>query len=67
MSSGEPERAERAARKMDVDENYDESGDEDKKGASTSASGSGKATSPVGPSGHGNGFKPAQTKIESPA
>lgn len=63
MSSGEPERAERAARKMDVDENYDESGDEDKKGASTSASGSGNATSPTGPSG----FKPTPTKIESPA
>lgn len=65
MSSGEPERAERAARKVDVNENYDdESGDEDKKGAPTSATSSGKASSP---NGHANGFKPATTKVESPA
>ncbi len=53
-SSGEPERAERAARKMDVDENYDESGDEKEKPAPAAAATAGSPT------------RPGQPKIESP-
>merc|ERR1711964_403103 len=55
--AGEPERA---ARKMDVDEDYGDEADEDKKGgiASATASGPGSASgeaktaSPTGPNGH---------------
>ena len=69
---GEPERA---ARKMEVDEDYDDDGEEDKKGNIVSANGSGpgssagdtKATSPTGVNGHVNGVASAQTKVETPA
>ncbi|KAG9231411.1 tetratricopeptide [Amylocarpus encephaloides] len=55
---GEPERA---SRRMDVDEDYDDSGEEDKNGGMVSASGSGpastagepKITSPILVNGHG--------------
>jgi hypothetical protein len=61
---------------MDVDEDYDDEGEEDKKGGivSTSASGPGsatgeaKATSPSGVNGHAlNGLPNGQPKVETPA
>ncbi|CAG8980812.1 hypothetical protein HYALB_00003738 [Hymenoscyphus albidus] len=71
---GEPERA---ARKMDVDEDYDDDGEEDKKGGivSTAGSGPGSAsgetrvatTSPTGVNGHANGVVNGSTKVEAPA
>jgi glucose repression mediator protein len=70
---GEPERA---SRKMDVDEDYDDSGEEDKKGGIVSASGSGpastsgeaKATSPAGVNGHStNGVINGGPKVEASA
>ena len=56
---GEPERA---ARKVEVDEDYDDDGEEDKKGGIVSATGStsGEKTSPA-VNGHVNG----QPKIET--
>lgn len=65
---------ERAARKMDVDENYDDDGDEDKKGGIVSAQASGppsasgdpKTTSPPGVNGHSaNGLPNGQPKVEA--
>ena len=70
---GEPERA---ARKMDVDEDYDDEGEEDKKGGILSATGSapGSATrdanssSPTGVNGHAvNGVPNGQPKTETAA
>lgn len=61
---------------MDVDEDYDDDGEEDKKGGIVSASGSGpssssgdvKATSPTGVNGHSiNGVSNGQPKVETPA
>lgn len=70
---GEPERA---ARKMEVDEDYDDDGEEDKKGGivSTAGSGPGSATgeakvttSPTGVNGHAaNGVVNGSTKVETP-
>ena len=68
---GEPERA---ARKMDVDEDYDDDGDDDKKGGIVSAAGSGpasaagdaKTSSPTAVNGHVNNFGPiGQPKVET--
>ncbi len=63
---------ERAARKMDVDEDYDDEGDDEKKGAGLgSAPGSaidGKRTPPT--SGHANGLGmtgQVQPKVEASA
>ncbi|KAM3079368.1 glucose repression mediator protein [Clarireedia jacksonii] len=65
---------ERAARKMDVDEDYDDEGEEDKKGsiisaqgsAPPSATGDAKTTSPTGVNGHAaNGLPNGQPKVES--
>jgi glucose repression mediator protein len=70
---GEPERA---ARKMDVDEDYDDDGEEDKKGGIVSVAGSGpgsssgdaKTTSPTAINGHAvNGVSNGQPKVEAPA
>jgi general transcriptional corepressor CYC8 len=76
---GEPERA---ARKVDVDEDYDDEGDDEKKGimgsgvgsGTASAVGEGKTTPPMntGPNGHGaNGLGlsngQVQPKIETSA
>ncbi|EHK98143.1 putative General transcriptional corepressor ssn6 [Glarea lozoyensis 74030] len=70
---GEPERA---SRKMDIDEDYDDSGEEDKKGGIVSGSGSGpastsgevKATSPAVVNGHGtNGVVNGGPKVEASA
>jgi glucose repression mediator protein len=66
IQSEEPERA---ARKMEVDEDYDDEGDEDKKGGivsgPASAAGDAKATSPAGVNGHGvNGVANGQPKAE---
>jgi glucose repression mediator protein len=65
---------ERAARKMDVDEDYDDDGEEDKKGGIVPAAASGpgsasgeKITSPVAPTavnGHTNGIN-GVTKSET--
>jgi len=57
---------------MEVDENYDDDGEEEKKGpgpAPNSASGDGKTVSP-GVNGHSNGFMPngqGQPKLEGSA
>lgn len=65
-----PEEPERAARKMDVDEDYDDDGEEDKKGGIISGPGStagdvnAKATSPVAVNGHANGISNGQPKVE---
>jgi hypothetical protein len=61
---------------MEVDEDYDDDGEEDKKGGIVSASGSGpssasgeaKTTSPTGINGHAmNGVSNGQTKVETTA
>jgi len=61
---------------MDVDEDYDDDGEEDKKGGIVSATGSGsgsasgevKAASPTGVNGHGaNGVVNGGPKVETPA
>jgi hypothetical protein len=61
---------------MDVDEDYDDDGEEDKKGGIVSASGSGpgsasgeaKTTSPSGVNGHAmNGVSNGQPKVETAA
>jgi hypothetical protein len=68
---GEPERA---ARKMEVDEDYDDDGDDEKKGIIVSGAGSGpgsavgegKTTPPMnaGPNGHGvNGLGLANGQV----
>lgn len=74
MPVGEPERA---ARKMDVDEDYDDDGDDEKKGVVSagesgpgSASGEAKTGSPTGVNGrvaNGVGLPNGQTKVEQPA
>jgi hypothetical protein len=59
----QPQIEERAARKMDVDENYDDDDGDDKK---PSANGpDGKNTSPRSVNGQGNGYMGGQTKVES--
>lgn len=58
---------------MEVDEDYDDDGDEDKKGGIISAGASGpgsasgetKTTSPVGVNGHANGVPNGQPKVEA--
>ncbi|KAG0652862.1 General transcriptional corepressor ssn6 [Hyphodiscus hymeniophilus] len=62
---------ERAARKMDVDEDYDDDGDEEKKGAIVSgpgsAAGDAKTSSPNGVHSHANGLPNGQPKVETSA
>ena len=76
LPSGPIPEPERAARKMDVDEDYDDEGDEDKKGGIVSATGSGpsstsedKVMSPNGVNGHAaNGaMTNGVAKVETPA
>jgi len=74
-SMSEPERA---ARKMDVDENYDDEGEDEKKGVIAPVAGSGPASAvdgkntppSAGPNGHSNGLGmngQVQAKVEAPA